>query len=551
MIKYLILMILAFSSTANAQCLKFDNFQMANVSLNRFSGSFVTSLGRDPNILILSDSILNSTQLKDRLIEDYPDAIIEILGFGGSPSTMGLLLAASDVQAYTAGENILTTTDLSSWTATNVAVSSGSVFPDRGLACYKVTGNGTTSQNIALGSIACPSGVTELTFSILIHPGEAHSAKLEIYNETTTTSLESLELTFDDLSNLTRRYSVTATSGISGGDNLAARVFIEPKHPANYIYAARPILSIGELSPEYTATSGTGETPTSKGWTALAGDGLDLSIFDLAVISYGRNDSQASSLAGATDYATQLSAIINGIATHVERVLVVTPPPYANSGLTAWVSDPYDDDGFYAAAAQTASERGVGYYDAISDYKALTDAGTYTVAQLMNDTVHPSRSFKSADGIERYRLAICNYLQSASSTQPIVGSTTSTARLIGEASGSWTWASDATSTDSPAWIYSGKAKTDWSMKSSNVGASLTFSTTGTMIGLVAIVDAATAGEVDISVDGGAATRIDTQVTGQTDYPMAFFVCGGLSDGPHSVVVTVVSGTVRIIGIVSA
>ena len=125
------------------------------------------ALGRDPKILIIGESILNTSTLETRLETTYPSGDVQRLAYDGSKIAMGMAMAADDIQAYTAKENLLPTSVFTSWSAVNTTVEA-SVFPDTGRAGYKITGDGTVGQRVAKGLAVVPAGATELTFSVLL-----------------------------------------------------------------------------------------------------------------------------------------------------------------------------------------------------------------------------------------------------------------------------------------------------------------------------------------------------------------------------------------------
>jgi hypothetical protein len=238
--------------------------------------------------------------------------------------------------------------------------------------------------------------------------------------------------------------------------------------------------------------------------------------------------------------------------------MVCTPPPRANVGLTAWddANDTFVTGGYYAAMLQVAAQHNALIYDANADFKAKVTAGTNTIAQLMRDTVHPTDASASSAGMGLYVTAIVA-AAARTADAPIrnLGGTP-IARIGAALSGNWAWTHYATGTG-PNWAAQGllvgqtAGAHTLAMASSTASDVLTFTIVGRDIGLLAIADATVGGVVNVAIDGGSPVAIDLSASGLTRYPKAFFVAGDLAPIAHTVTVTVVSGTARIVGVVGA
>jgi hypothetical protein len=267
-----------------------------------------------------------------------------------------------------------------------------------------------------------------------------------------------------------------------------------------------------------------------------------------------RNDTGSTTAAA---YQRALETIAAGALQFAEHVLIMTPPPQANAGLTAWdAADPYQTGGYQVAAAAAAAAVNAYYYDAVGTFQALTAAGTYTVAQLMRDTIHPTDASLTSAGMGQLVNAIVvgcnnpNVVHTPGSARPF-------ARLGAQVnSGTWTW-TEYTSTTGPAWdAQSLSAPTYRSGRTHALQATaagqLTVTTPAcTQIGLIGLVDQTTAGQVDVSVDGGAAVRLDLSGSGVTNYSKGYWVATGLANTTHTVTIDWVSGTARVVGVVGA
>jgi hypothetical protein len=520
--------------------------------------ALLPNLGRGPRILLVGESILNSGYLAARLAAALPGAVVDRRTYGGSQSAMGLLLLATDVRAYAAGGNLVPDGRLTQWGQTGLTVAAVA-SPTTGRGTYRLTAAGAGGQRLQHDPIVVPTGAPQLTYSIEVEPGTLTSFRLMVYNKTTSNTIKQVDFAatnVTDRANLPTRYSVTVKStdgvGYAAGDEV--RVYLYPGapdgNPAGTLYARNPTVTADGIGAGHVPTAGTAQAASAAAWRAVSG--TDRALYDLVVIQFGRND--AANLGGA-DHEALVGGMIAGAAQLGGRVLVMTCPPQANGGLTAWedaATDPFQASGLSAGARRAALRAGAGFYDAVADFQASGLA----VSALMRDIYHPTDADATSAGIGRYVTAIAAFAASAVDRPARVLARQPQARLGGQvASGTWAWTAFAVGT-SPTYnatgplagqYLSGEA---WALVSSTATHSLTYSVTGRVVGVVVIADAASPGVVSVSVDGGPGVSVSQTQAGVSFYPKGFVTHADLPDGEHTVTVTVVSGQARVVGVVA-
>lgn len=521
-------------------------------------GPLDDSLGRDPRILIVGESILNSwgasPSFQSRLLTAYPNCIPHFLTYGGSESPVGMMSLAGSTLVYVDSANLFPSTNIvGSWGGGGLT-KANSTFPGTGRPCTLLTGTSTVGQATVGGPCIVPAGPPgALTFSILAQPGTTRSFRLIIRNVTTATSI--LERYFsvgaNNLADTVKRYSITVTTGYAAGNEITAYIYPDydgVTHGAGTLYVAEPMFNAGYAPAEYRSLTG---TPSDLGWVQ-APDGLPVE-YDLAIIQFGRNDGNDGLL--AADHYDMLCGMIGGAYKRAKRVLVMTPPPQALANLSAWAAaDLYIDNGLQAAARRAAKRYGCGFYDAVTDFKALVTSGAKTIADLMADAYHPKGTALGLDGMDCYLQAVLDYTSGSNSAFALGGGTTPSVKLMGEVgSGAWDWQPYTSPAENPAQLISTAQSTGaiWAMGSTEVGAVLNFTgIRGRTIGIVVLVDASAGGSATVTLDGHSAKTVSFTQAGLTMYPHGVFLWGGLTDKEHTVAVAVASGTVRVIGVVS-
>jgi hypothetical protein len=520
------------------------------------------NLGRAPRIMVTGESILNVSDLASEIQTAIPGALIDQRTYSGSEIPLGLLVSATSVQSYTQTGQLLPTTVLTSWSAGTGTTVAASTDPITTLPAYLITVTGVTTQqiNYAGTGFTVPSGAPDITFSCEVdesagtYSGPITLELLDKTNGYSTIIVQEYPSSIWSTEGLPVRIFVHVNSGTGAGysasDALGPYVQIRGVnsglHPAGTLYVSNCLANAGDIPSVYHNTSGSAEAAAAIGWTP-ATEGLRRPLYDLVVVEWGAND--ASNATPLYDYERMLSAQLSGALQLSPRVLLTTPPPVANAGLTAWnpSADPFPP--YRLIGLREALRYGVFFYDAWTAFQSLTTAGTYTVAQLMNNTVHPSDPV----GVGQYVNAIAAAAVSLEDTPSVVGPSGPTA-LLGcqPASGTWTWASLA----GPAppqelfWGFYGNTSARYQYAIGASSGTCTYSITGSVIGLIALTSTSAA-SVNVSIDGQPSVTIGLQNSGAANPQAQGFYVGSVPSGTHTVTVTVASGTAYLIGVVAA
>lgn len=546
-------------SQANEASVKLEAYMNEEIALNP---AYLKNINRAPRILIVSDSINNSPYILPRIRADFPGASIERRSYSGSKSPIGLFLA-SDVQALITGGQLLPNTDtVGVWTPKN-SVMTKDFSPSTGKSVTQIVTSGVGGQGISVQTRpVVPTGAPPLVFSLMFEPGTIQSFRVNIVNVTkgggviVSSDFPPSEI-MDTRGGLLSRYSIPmkSTDGAtySAGDTLAIDILLgsQESYKAGKAYIDEPMLNVGQFPAPYRATAGVSEPVGAEEWSSLPG-GTNRNLFDLAVITLGRNDTDNISF---YEYEMMAGSIISGLSKHVARVLFCTPPPQANSGLTAFVSnDPYQSKGFVDALKRACYKHGAFFYDAVEDFKNTAKNGT-PVNVLMRDTIHPTDADVNSAGIGRYVKAIIDVLTQDRDKRPSPLTKQPTSQIGGQVvSGTWSWkkftAGTAPLNDSIG-LFTGHLKepNSFAFSSSEVGAKIKYRLTGTILGFVILNDKDTPGIAKVTVDGVPQTNISFSGSGTSRYPTGVYVTGGLVDTEHEIVVEVVSGEVRMLAAV--
>ena len=570
----------ACSGTVTTNCVPqadgSGNVGVGNTVLNANLGPLVkpsaTFYGRPPRILVMGDSILNTSQMQSRLQAVYPNATVELATYGGQTSQFGAAVLSSDVLTYSSPSQLLGTSNVGpSWTPAIVTVTQVA-SPSTGQQVWKLAGDGSAGQRVQACCNIVPSGAPPLTYSFVVEPGTQATFTAQIYNNTAPRTGIIIATVFglaDTTANHgmmpVRYFAVVRPSDgatYQAGDSLTVYLYTavtdgEGGH-AGYLYFSEPQLTVGLPTP-YHFTDGSADSYVSPTW--VRPNGQQRELYDLVIICWGRNDSSKIPLA---DYYVGMNSAIKESLTFAPWVMVVSCPPQANGGLTAWLdsSDQFQVAGYDNILFEITSRYRVGFYDAVAGFHALTTGGTETVGQLMRDQYHPTINAPSTDGLNQYIAAITAFLSTAQ-PKPFAGGAGTNGyhtRLLGQPSGSW--ALNVDYNESVLAPYGVLAS--WGRGSSSTGAgeivdmiattsgTLTYSISGSMLGLMAISQSGT-GTVSVAIDGGSPQTVNLGGA-SFDVPSVYWLAGatsGLADAPHTVAVSWASGSARVIGVVGA
>lgn len=533
------------------------------ISSEQAEQSYLQSLSRAPRILWVSDSINNSPYLLPRLKEYFPGIVIERRSYSGSKSPIGLFFSSEPKARITTGQLLPNTDVIGTWTKKESTVSKD-YSPSTGRTVTRITTKGVGGQGLSVQSRpAVPAGAPPLTFSFLFEPGTIQSFRVNVVNTTkgggvvVSVDFPPNEV-MDTRGGLLSRYSIpmkpTDGATYSAGDILAIDILLgsQESYKVGTAYIEDPILNVGHIPAPFRPTSGTAETPGTEAWSSTVG-GTDRNLFDLAVVTLGRNDTNDTPW---KDYEQMVGSIISGLSTRVGRVMFCTPPPQCDTSLQSFVpDDPYQTRGFLEAARRASIRHGAYFYDAISDFRKLVDDGEMSVAELMRDTIHPTDANATSAGIGRYVKAVEDTLKSKAEKRAVSLTTPPNSQIGGEVvSGSWTWkrftAGTAPLNDAHG-FFTGNVKepNNYVFSSSEVGAKVKYSVKGSLVGLIILNDRTTAGVGKVTIDGVAYPNIVFNAGGTSNYPTGIFIASGLLDIEHEIIIEVASGEVRMIAAV--
>ncbi len=525
--------------------------------------SIVEAAGKQQRILIVGESILNSSYIVARLRAATHGTPAELWTYGGSFSPMGLLLLSNDIQVWQPRGNLLHSSDLSRWGLKYGVQVTGTRSPTTGRPTQKIVAMGKDEERLTgtrdNGSITVPVGAPPLIYSIEIEPGSLKSFRLLVYNLTKRATVAQRDFAQDDV--LEHAYAPTRYvlamqptdgGGYHAGDVLTCYLYVGQAegYRRGYIYARNPAVIPGMVPAPYLHTGGRPQAVHAAQWVKRRPD-EHRQLFHDVVIQFGRNDADGN--ISAAQHTDMISAMIDSAAAFAQRVLVCTPPPLALADLSAFSpADPYVKGGYLDAVARATVAAGAQFYDAVTDFKTQVEGGKATVHDLMRDNAHPTDTPTSA-GMGLYVNAIARAF-SASASRPHHTGIRVIARVGGQPEkGAWQWRRFLSGTpprlDPHGLLFGvGHDGDVAAITSSEPGATLRFDVVGSDIGLIWLEDARIGGSAEVRIDGKPVKRLHFKEAGGLMYPHATFVAGGLPHGPHMVQVIVVSGEVRMIGV---
>jgi hypothetical protein len=294
-------------------------------------------------------------------------------------------------------------------------------------------------------------------------------------------------------------------------------------------YVGGLLLEVADETQAYVASAWTAQT-RAVAW----------SDFQAAIIQTGRNDSGLGT--DTTEFRKALDKAVSQALNRMPSVVLCSPTPSANAGLTLWdVADPMPT--YLTQFTTVATKYAVPYVNLDTNFKALVTAATYTIAQLMRDTLHPTLTTGAT--------VIGGYL--ATELRSKAAHTLATPEITGRVvnyifgqptAGSWSLVNTTNATgpvDGPLPRIAGIA--DQGLRATGTGAKLSFPTTtisaGGQVWFTYYTRAATGGVVDFYVDRGTGSEkklsVNTTYAGLGNfYPHTVLVGDNLSAGAHTI-----------------
>lgn len=286
-------------------------------------------------------------------------------------------------------------------------------------------------------------------------------------------------------------------------------------------------------------------------WTSCT-RGTPFSHFRALVFEFGRND--AFDAESAANYRKAYDKILAQGLTYFRQVVTSNCPPRALADLTGWDlgNDLFDTLGHRTQCAAVATKWGHRHYDLYSDFLAQVSGATYTVAQLMRDTFHPTYT-TGASLIATKLAAKLLDLTPANSVSPEVSGQVVN-YLFGQPTvGSWSFVSTANVVGPNQGPVPRIANLDdQGLQISASGAKVTFPATRAEQIWVHYYRKTSGGTATVYIDRGTGSQVSFNINtsnAYNNYPQSYLVAGGLSASTHAVEIETTSANpVCILGI---
>lgn len=279
--------------------------------------------------------------------------------------------------------------------------------------------------------------------------------------------------------------------------------------------------------------------------------GRSFSDFEAFIFEFGRNDSSPSE--NSTEFRKAYDKVISQALAKFPKVVSGNCPPRSDDQLS-WniVADGFDNQGHRAQVATVAAKYNTRHVDTYTNFLNLVTAGTYTIAQLMRDTWHPTYTYGSnviADAI----IAALN-----DTTAPTIAAPEVSGRVVNylfgaPASGTWTTGLGVSNVGSADVIPRVSSLEDQGLTTKGTGNRITFpATKAHQVWAHCFMRNGTGGSIRFYIDRGTGAEV-SQVKDTSwvyeHYPQAFLVAGNLSAGTHTIEAETTTGEqVTVIGI---
>jgi hypothetical protein len=498
---------------------------------------------RPRRVLCLGDSMFQHLIPSMLTGLDSNVSVLSLRGLGENTALTGSVMAPDSTYLARPGNTFLDSR-ITEWTASRCDVTL-EMEPQSGLTMYKIVDNGELYGVLSVNWTITAAQAAGCYVSFLIkQPSDANA-----------------EVSIDGSVGATQKFGYHFKPSFYIGDDVGRIGFSLPPgwasendelsitinwaygswgHDTTF-YLGEWQVNLGGMPARYEPTYGEAGTAGALQVVPTV-DGIDRNKFDLVVICH-YNDCQF----GYTRSFSGLSSLVDSALRFAPRVLLLVPPPSVTAG--AYVDDDLPNDWRYTVrdVANAHNTYLVDSYQTALNYVA---AGTYTVAQLMDDQIHPSIL-----GTEKlFADAIIQTLNGTTEKIPIKRGPGACLR-VGSLVTTGTWSIEPYA--SPYLLpYEMSVAHDlfgvWCQKSTDADATITYTVTGHTISLLHIYTG-DAGALSVSVDGRDMTmqinlaspvrQRSLRLSDPSGVPIDF------GAGEHTVVVTLVSGTVRLIGCV--
>jgi hypothetical protein len=507
------------------------------------------SLTHPVRILGLSDSILSG--MTQAIVRDaIPNAEVTWLGVGGEYPAMATAMLADNYYYTARGGNLFADSRITQWTPTALTVTD-TISPVTGQQMYKLTCTTTNSGYCGSPVFTLPDacGTEGFTFSCWVEEGTVGlHPYFQIFKNGTPQGAYSANLDSAAYAGgLPVRFVIRFVPGFySSGDTI--QVYLSASNGSStalntYQYVSDITITQGLEPGRHAPTTGSPEAVTAAG--RIASFGVPLGAYDLGVLCYSNEWGWSNNVATAR----ALSAAVDTLLLYCKRVAIVTPPPMAAADLSGWTnpdSRETPNQGF-SNMRNVAKLHNVFFKDMSALFHSIVPSGS--VATYMQDQVHPT-----AAALPYYAQAFAEFCNSSTDYVPR-SITTGGMYVQGPSSMTGTWTNElvASASASATFCHIGAAlQGDQVWKSSEANATFTQTVSGSQIALMYVLG--WAGSVSVKIDTNAPVTYSLPANGYLvcrTKRLADALVGPYEYGPgqHTVVITVVSGTVGLYGLV--
>lgn len=279
------------------------------------------------------------------------------------------------------------------------------------------------------------------------------------------------------------------------------------------------------------------------------------SRYDGIMFEWGRNDSNPSNNVSSSSYQRGYDKLMAQARKYLGNVIPACCPPQCTVDFSAWDSanDNFINNGYYTAVQSVWSKYNAAYADHLANFKSLVP-GTYSIAQLMRDQIHPTLYTGTATGIYQICSLLSNKISNVkalSNAAPTISGKVVNYWFGQPSTGSFTLTAQTTSYGTPLSRVAGLS--DQALQSSTIGDVAKFpASAGSMIWLHFMNDS-TGGTATAYVDRGLAGQLSTSFScnlSSTGNTLRSVLLGdNLAAGQHMVEVQITgTGKVPLIGV---
>ena len=518
--------------------------------------TYLSDLGRAPRILALGDSMFGALQ-PAHISTAIPGSISFVGGFGGEYQFSGAAAIASDIAYWGKAGNLFTDSRPGNWTLDR-AVVGASNYPATGASCWIWSGDQSYTQTSLTVDVFPPdAGITDgLTFSFLMQTtalvpairGEiflngAHFAYLN-----PGSPADWMNAWYNSNSLPVRFKFIIPPGSYASGQKFTFQLIHADLQtgPVQSVYASEFQLNLGGNVQPYRETTGVPDVPAAAAYLGSPDKNMR-TFWDMVGFMYRNPGGWANRQAG--EYIEK--ALVDTAVLSIPRVCLFTGTPLRDTVNDVWLtgaSDPSDvPNDFPGIVKRSANGQNCLFQSVIADFMGSGLAPHL----LVSDQAHPTNA-----GDVRIANLFNNAYASVIDRVPARKTNGACVRFgTGIESGVWSDFFTTYSNYRFDFLSSGFAVSTTGFacrQSTAVNATATYSVTGRALALLYLLNNP-GGEVGVSVDGlpeytltlGADPNfyMRSMPVGDASGPVLF------TNGSHTVIIRVISGTVNLFGMV--